>query len=80
MDQQHVHPTFWKSPVGIVATIVAVVASVYLWVVHKDHALALLPFAFLAACPLMHIFMHRGHVHDSHSHGESRNNDGARSS
>ena len=64
MDQQPARPSFWRTPFGAVATVVAVVAvvaSVYLWVAHKDHVLALLPLAFLAACPLMHVFMHRGH-------------------
>jgi len=60
MDQQ-ARPSFWKTPFGIAATLAAIVASVYLYVVHKDHVLALLPYAFLAACPLMHVFMHRGH-------------------
>lgn len=77
MDHQHARPSFWKTPFGIVATLVAVAASVYLYVAHKDHALALLPFALLAACPLMHIFMHRGHGHGGHSHGESRTGDGS---
>ena len=77
MDQQHARPSFWKTPFGIVATFVAVAASVYLYVAHKDHVLALLPFAFLAACPLMHIFMHRGHGHGGHSHGETRTDDGS---
>lgn len=54
-------PSFWKSPLGAVCTLVAIAASVYLWVAHKDHVLALLPYAFLAACPLMHMFMHQGH-------------------
>ncbi|ROZ79580.1 DUF2933 domain-containing protein [Ramlibacter sp. WS9] len=80
MDQQHPRPSFWKTPFGVVSTIVAVVASAYLWVAHKDHVLALLPFAFLAACPLMHIFMHRGHDHGGHSRGESRDNNGPRNS
>ncbi|WP_158100948.1 DUF2933 domain-containing protein [Variovorax sp. JS1663] len=53
MDQQHARPSFWKTPFGVISTIVAVMASIYLWVAHKDHVLALLPFAFLAACPLM---------------------------
>jgi hypothetical protein len=70
MDQQHARPSFWKTPFGIVATLIAVVASVYLWIAHKDHLLALLPFAILAACPLMHVFMHRGHGHGGHAHGE----------
>lgn len=72
MDQQSARPSFWKSPFGIVATLVAVAVSVYLYVVHKDHVLALLPYAVLAACPLMHRFMHRGHGHGGHSHGTRR--------
>jgi hypothetical protein len=51
MDQDHARPSFWKTPFGIVSTIVAVAASAYLWVAHRDHLLALLPFALLAACP-----------------------------
>lgn len=77
MEHQHTRPSFWKTPLGIVATLVAVATSVYLYVAHKDHLLALLPFAFLAACPLMHIFMHRGHGHGGHSQGESRQDDGS---
>lgn len=80
MDQQHDSPSFWKTPFGIVATLVAIAASIYLYLVHKDHVLALLPYAFLAACPLMHMFMHRGHGHGGHSHGGSRNCDGPRRS
>jgi hypothetical protein len=78
MDQHHAHPSFWKTSFGVVSTIVALGASAYLWVAHRDHVLALLPFALLAACPLMHIFMHRGHGHGGHSHAESQNNDGSR--
>jgi hypothetical protein len=77
MDQQ-ARPSFWKSPFGVIATIVAVAASAYLYVAHKDHLLALLPFAFLAACPLMHVFMHRGHGHGGHSHGGSPQDHGSR--
>ena len=77
MDQQHTRPSFWKTPFGIVATLVAAAASVYLWLVHRDHVLALLPFAFLAACPLMHVFMHHGHGHGGHTKGESPDKDGA---
>ncbi len=76
MDQQHARPSFWKSPFGVLATLVAIAASVYLYLVHKDHVLALLPYAFLAACPLMHMFMHRGHGGRGHSHGDGRDGDG----
>ncbi len=76
MDQ-HARASFWKTPFGIVATLVAIAASVYLYVVHKDHVLALLPYAFLAACPLMHMFMHRGHGHGGHSHSGSPDGSGS---
>ncbi len=33
----------------------------WLFTEHRAHTLAFLPYAFLLACPLMHIFMHRGH-------------------
>jgi hypothetical protein len=66
MDQYSATPSFWKTPFGIVATLLAVAASVYLYMTHKDHVLALLPYAFLAACPLLHMFMHRGHGHGRH--------------
>jgi hypothetical protein len=75
-QQQHISPSFWKTPFGIGATIAAVALSFYLWGAHKDHVLALLPFAFLAACPLMHMFMHRGHRDGSHSHRTSQQVDG----
>ena len=77
MDQQSARPSFWKTPFGVVSTVVALVASAYLWMAHKDHVLALLPFAFLAACPLMHVFMHRGHGHSGHAHGQSPDKDGS---
>lgn len=69
MEQQPATPSFWKSPFGAAATLLAVAASAYLYLVHQDHVLALLPYALLAACPLMHVFMHRGHGHGSHSPG-----------
>ena len=80
MNQQRTRPSFWKTPLGIRATLAAVAVSGYLWLVHKDHVLALLPFAFLAACPLMHMFMHRGHGHGDRSRGENRSGDGPRRS
>ena len=36
---------------------------------HRAHVLPYLPFLLLAACPLMHVFMHRGHGHRGHAGG-----------
>ncbi|MRD49341.1 DUF2933 domain-containing protein [Caenimonas koreensis DSM 17982] len=70
MNDSKPTPSFWKTPFGIGATVIAVAASIYLYIEHRNHLLALLPYAFLAACPLMHLFMHRGHGHGAHGHGQ----------
>lgn len=38
-------------------------AAVLLIVEHRLHVLGYLPWLILLACPLMHVFMHRGHGH-----------------
>lgn len=80
MAQHFARPSFWKTPFGMFATVVTVAISAYLYLVHKDHVLALLPYAVLAACPLMHVFMHRGHGHGAHSHGKGRHGHASRGS
>ena len=37
------------------------VAFFFLWQEHRAHLFAVLPWLLLLACPLMHLFMHRGH-------------------
>ena len=39
----------------------------YLFSEHQTHLVEYLPFLIFLACPLMHLFMHRGH----HSHKNS---------
>ncbi|TBW59619.1 DUF2933 domain-containing protein [Marinobacter halodurans] len=34
-----------------------------LWDEHKAHIIGVLPWLVIAACPLMHLFMHRKHRH-----------------
>lgn len=43
----------------------AVVAGVAFYVLreHWAHALGVAPYLLFLACPLMHVFMHRGHKH-----------------
>ena len=48
------------------------VAGFFLFTEHRAHLLGLLPYLFLLACPLMHLFMHHGHGdggQHSHHHG-----------
>lgn len=44
----------------------AAVAAYFLWTEHRAHVIQLLPWAFLALCPLMHLLMHGGHDHGGH--------------
>ena len=38
-----------------------VVAGYFLLTEHRAHVLGILPYLLLFACPIMHLFMHRGH-------------------
>lgn len=59
--------TFWIGLVGLLVVILN-----YLWTQHRSHLLVALPFLILLACPLFHIFHHRGHGEgqSSHHHGQ----------
>jgi len=77
-DRDPQHPPFWRSRFGIGWIVMAAVAGWFLWEEHRAHLLGALPYAFLLACPLMHVFMHRGHHHggghpshrDEHGEGD----------
>jgi hypothetical protein len=43
----------------------AIIGAILLVAEHRAHLLPFLPWLFLAACPLVHVLMHRGH----HGHG-----------
>ena len=51
---------------------VAAVTALLIYTGHGPHALNYLPFLIILACPLMHLFMHRGHgVHGAHERPQS---------
>ena len=52
-----------------------VVAGYFLLTEHRAHLYGILPYLFLAACPLMHLFHHGGHGH-GHGHGHGMRGDG----
>jgi hypothetical protein len=59
---------FLRTPAGIALLAFLVIAAFFLWTEHRAHLLGVLPWLLLAACPLMHLFMHSGHG----GHGDHR--------
>ena len=66
----HESPPFWRSPASLTLLVAAAVGGFLLFTEHRAHVLGILPYAFLLACPLMHMFMHHGHHHGDHGRTE----------
>ncbi len=47
----------------------ALIGGFFLLAEYRAHVLPWLPWLFLAACPLMHLFMHHGHRRPDHPGG-----------
>ena len=52
---------WWRSRTGIAVIGFGLVAAFYILREHYAHAVGALPYLILLMCPLMHLFMHRGH-------------------
>ena len=37
------------------------IAGFFLWTEHRAHLFGISPYLILLSCPLIHLFMHRGH-------------------
>ena len=62
--------SFWTSRAFLVFLGFAAIALVLLWEEHSAHILGTIPYLFILACPLLHIFMHGGHGgHGGHGDG-----------
>ncbi len=67
---EHRGTGFWRSKAGVVCAGFLAIAAFFLLSEHTAHVLGVLPWLLLAACPLMHLFMHHGsgtHEHGAHS-------------
>ena len=70
-------PRFWRSSYGVAFLIIAAVAAYFLLKDHTAYVANYLPLLLLAACPLMHFFMHRGHGHGGHKRAADQAKDDA---
>jgi hypothetical protein len=67
----------WGRRVKLVLIGFSLIGGFFLIAEHRAHVVPYLPFLLLAACPLMHMFMHGGHGHGGHSdHDDDRRNSG----
>lgn len=72
-----INTAFWLTPTGLIALAIIAFPTYFLLMEHRDHAIQALPYLILALCPLMHIFMHRGHgKHENNPHQHDGENDG----
>jgi hypothetical protein len=59
----------WRSPVGVFMLVAGALGIYYLLTEHLTHVTQAVPYLFLLACPLMHLF---GHRHGRHGKGDHR--------
>src|SRR5438477_1323661 len=65
MQQRPAQQPWWRSLAGVVTLCVLAAAGLFFIGEHTSHVFSALPYLLIAACPLMHLFMHHGH-HGSH--------------
>jgi hypothetical protein len=56
----------FRLPLWLGACLFGAIALYLLWGEHKAHIVGALPYLLLLSCPLIHVFMHRGHGHGPH--------------
>ena len=79
--ESHTEREPFHIPVWLGFCLFLVIAAFLLLEEHRAHMLGVLPYALLLLCPVIHIFMHRGHgshgeAHSGHRHSGSARSDG----
>ena len=65
--------SMWRSPMGVFMLVAGAIGVYYLLTEHFAHVTQAVPYLFLLACPLMHVFHGHGHHgHGHHDHGQAR--------
>lgn len=70
------HQSFWRSAQGMATLFMIGAVTYFLLIEHRTHLFQWLPFLILLLCPVMHLFMHRGHGRHG-DHGNSGSADDA---
>jgi hypothetical protein len=70
VEQSNRSPDVWSSRAKVAFLVFAAIGAFFLIAEHRAHVLPYWPWLLLAACPLMHLFMHGGHGgHGGHHSG-----------
>jgi hypothetical protein len=81
-DANHEVP-FRTTRVAVGVCIFVAIAGFFLWQEHRAHVLGILPYLLLAACPIVHLFMHgrqsHGSAHAGHDQPGGRDGKGDQS-
>lgn len=72
-DMHDETPRSALSPGRIALAVFFAIALFFLLTEHRAHVYGVLPYLLVLACPLMHLFHHRGHgSHHGHGRGSRR--------
>ncbi len=75
-NPHHMERSYWTSRAFLIFLAFGAMATVLLWSEHRAHLLGVLPYLFLLACPLLHIFgghgSHRAHGRDRRNPSDSK--------
>ena len=59
--ERHTEHEPMRIPVWLGLCLFLAIAAFFLWEEHRAHILGALPYALVLLCPIIHLFMHRGH-------------------
>lgn len=66
---------FFQSRTGLVLLGFLAIAAFYLITEHTAHVFGVLPYVLLLLCPLLHLFLHRGHSGHGGRAGDDQHSD-----
>ncbi|HEY5648951.1 MAG TPA: DUF2933 domain-containing protein [Nitrospiria bacterium] len=62
--------SWFRRPANLALCGFLLIAGFFLLSEHRAHFFGILPWLLLLACPVLHLFMHRGHKRGEHRHRE----------